>query len=54
MALKVYLSWVPVAHAYNPSYLGGRVQEDCGSKPAQAKKFHKNLSQKKPFTKMGW
>jgi hypothetical protein len=26
----------PVAHAYNPSYLGGRDQEGCGSKPAWA------------------
>jgi hypothetical protein len=25
-----------VAHAYNPSYSGGRDQEDHGSKPAQA------------------
>jgi hypothetical protein len=25
-----------VAHACNPSYLGGRDQEDCGLKPAQA------------------
>jgi hypothetical protein len=25
---------VLVAHAYNPSYSGGRDQEDCGSKPA--------------------
>jgi hypothetical protein len=25
----------PVAHAYNPSYAGGRDQEDHGSKPAQ-------------------
>jgi hypothetical protein len=24
---------VPVAHAYNPSYTGGRDQEDRGSKP---------------------
>jgi hypothetical protein len=24
--------WMPVAHAYNPSYSGGRHQEDCGSK----------------------
>jgi hypothetical protein len=23
-----------VAHSYNPSYLGSRDQEDCGSKPA--------------------
>jgi hypothetical protein len=28
-------SWVPVAHAYNPSYSGGRDQEDLSSKPAQ-------------------
>jgi hypothetical protein len=27
---------VLVAHAYNPSYLGGREQEDHSSKPAQA------------------
>jgi hypothetical protein len=26
---------VPVTHAYNPSYSGGRDQEDYGSKPAQ-------------------
>jgi hypothetical protein len=26
----------PVAQAYNPSYSGGRDQEDHGSKPAQA------------------
>jgi hypothetical protein len=35
-----------VAHACNPSYLGGRDQEDLSSKPAQAKKVHKTLSQK--------
>jgi hypothetical protein len=29
-------SWVPVAHAYNPSYSGGTDQEDQGLKPAQA------------------
>jgi hypothetical protein len=28
--------WAPVAHACNPSYPGGRDQEDHGSKPAQA------------------
>jgi hypothetical protein len=28
---------VLVAHTYNPSYSGGRDQEDHGSKPAQAK-----------------
>jgi hypothetical protein len=29
-------SWVPMAHTYNPSYSGGRDQEDCGLKPAWA------------------
>jgi hypothetical protein len=28
--------WVPVAHAYNPSYSSGRDQEDQGLKPAWA------------------
>jgi hypothetical protein len=27
---------MPRAHACNPSYSGGRDQEDCGSKPARA------------------
>jgi hypothetical protein len=27
---------VPVSHAFNPSYSGGRAQEDHGSKSAQA------------------
>jgi hypothetical protein len=26
-----------MTHAYNPSYLGGRDQEDCDSKPTWAK-----------------
>jgi hypothetical protein len=26
-------SWVQVVHAYNPTYSGGRDQEDIGSKP---------------------
>jgi hypothetical protein len=26
-----------VAHAYNPSYSGGRDEEDCGLIPAQVK-----------------
>jgi hypothetical protein len=42
--------WVPVAHTYNPSYSGGRDQEDHGLKPAgqivcktlSQKAFHKN------------
>jgi hypothetical protein len=28
-----------VAHTCNPSYSGGRNQEDCGSKPAQGKEY---------------
>jgi hypothetical protein len=39
-----------VAHAYHPSYSGGRDQEDRGLKPAQAKVLkipsRKNPSQK--------
>jgi hypothetical protein len=44
---------VPVAHAYNPSYSGGREQEDHGLKSAQANSFEilsgkkKNPSQKR-------
>jgi hypothetical protein len=30
------ISQVLVAHVYNPSYSGGREQEDQSSKPAQA------------------
>jgi hypothetical protein len=33
------LSWLLVAHACNPSYLGGNDQEDYGLKPAQAKSW---------------
>jgi hypothetical protein len=33
---KLWLSQELVAHAYNPSYSGGRDQEDQGSKPAWA------------------
>jgi hypothetical protein len=28
------MSWALVAHAYNPSYLGGRDQKDLNVKPA--------------------
>jgi hypothetical protein len=44
---------VLVAHAGNPSYLGGRDQEDRGSKPAQANSSQDPIS-KKPITKKGW
>jgi hypothetical protein len=44
--------WAPRLHAYTPSYSGGRDQEDCSSKPAQANSARnsvskKNLSQKR-------
>jgi hypothetical protein len=42
-----------VAHTYNPSYLGGRVQEDQVSKPAQANSSRDPIS-KNPITKKGW
>jgi hypothetical protein len=35
-----------VVHICNPSYSGGRDQEDCGSNPA-GQIVHKTLSQKK-------
>jgi hypothetical protein len=36
LQFKSTFSWALVAHAYNPSYSGGRDQEDHGSKPAWA------------------
>jgi hypothetical protein len=43
---------VPVAHACNPSYSGGRDQEDLGSKPAWANSSQ-NPILKKTFMKKG-
>jgi hypothetical protein len=43
---------VLVAHASNPSYSGGRDQEDHSSKPAQANSSRDSYL-KKPFTKIG-
>jgi hypothetical protein len=34
----------PVAHTYNPSYLGGRDKEDQGSKPAWADNSQDSIS----------
>jgi pSer/pThr/pTyr-binding forkhead associated (FHA) protein len=42
-------SRVPVVHAQNPSYSGGRDQEDHGLKPALANS--ENLSLKNPSQK---
>jgi hypothetical protein len=41
-----------VAHDCNPSYSGGRDQEDRGSKPSEANCSGDHIS-KKPFTKKG-
>jgi hypothetical protein len=44
----------PGAHACNPSYLGGRDQEDHdGSKPAHTNNLRYPIS-KKPVIKKGW
>jgi hypothetical protein len=42
------------AHTCNPSYSGGRHQEDHSSKPAQANSLPDPISKKKTFTKKGW
>jgi hypothetical protein len=44
-------SQVPVAYACNPSYSGGRDQEDRGSKPAWT---NSSWDLKKTITKKGW
>jgi hypothetical protein len=36
-----------VAHTCNPSYSGGRDQEDCGSKPEQANSLRDPILKKK-------
>jgi hypothetical protein len=41
-----------VAHTYNPSYSGGRDQEDHDSKPVQANSSMRPYLEK-PFTKTG-
>jgi hypothetical protein len=45
---NIYYSWALVVHTCNPSYSGGRDQEDHSSKPAQANSswdpISKNLS----------
>jgi hypothetical protein len=42
-----------VAHSYNPSYVGGWDQEDCGLRPAQATSFQDSIS-KNNQSKMGY
>jgi hypothetical protein len=43
MQTKMTLSQTLVAHTCNPSYSGGKDQEDCGSKTA----LKKNITKKK-------
>jgi hypothetical protein len=47
---EIKRSQVPVAHACNPSFLGGRNQKDGGLKPAQANSSRDTFL-KKPNTK---
>jgi hypothetical protein len=48
MLSKKECSWVPVAHTYNPSYSGGRDQEDCGLKAALANTLRFYLEKNPP------
>jgi hypothetical protein len=50
MAIRAINKQAPLAHAYNPSYSGGRDQQDCG---LRAKSLRVLIS-KKPITKKGW
>jgi hypothetical protein len=44
--INFYCSWALVDHACNPSYSGGRDQEDLGSKPTQANSLQDPISKK--------
>jgi hypothetical protein len=43
-----------MAHTYNPSYSGGRDQEDGGLKPAQANSSQDPVSKKPSQKRKGW
>jgi hypothetical protein len=43
-----------MAHACDPSYSGGRDQEDRGSKPAQANSLQDSISKIPNQKKKGW
>jgi hypothetical protein len=48
-------SGAPVAHACNPSYSGGRNQEDCSLKPTGANCWPDPISKKKKMiTEKDW
>jgi hypothetical protein len=48
-----WVSWAPVAHAYNPSYSGGRDQKDRSLKSARVNSLQTPIS-KISNTKKGW
>jgi hypothetical protein len=52
MAQEIEHCWVMVAHTCNPSYSGGRDQEDHGLKPDWANSPRDPIF-KKPITKKG-
>jgi hypothetical protein len=49
----VTIAHVPVAHTCNPSYSGGRDQEDHGSKPAWTNSSQDPIL-KTPITQKDW
>jgi hypothetical protein len=50
-SIKIFFSsWALVAHTCNPSYSGGRDQEDCSLKKIQANSLQDAIL-KKPFIK---
>jgi hypothetical protein len=51
--IYAYISWALVAHSCNPSYSGGRDQEDHSSKPSQANNSG-NPILKSSSQKYGW
>jgi hypothetical protein len=48
---KIYWSWEPVAHAFNPDYLGGGDWEDQSSRPAWVNSSQDFISK---INKMDW
>jgi hypothetical protein len=49
-----FASHASVAHACNPSYSGGRDQDDHGLNPAPDEEIGRNPISKKPITKKDW
>jgi hypothetical protein len=52
LKLNLCFSQAPGAYTYNPSYSGGRDQEDCSLRQSQANSSQDPIL-KKPFTKKG-